>query len=126
MREKMSTIQAELLEKHRQNGVVEVRKLPVGTRVALDTPDEHYELEVGTPEFGVVLVASDGRFENRDKVVVTGSIDPETNIFVPEIIGEGMRIVLRRQNKPVVRTGPVVAACIRGKGDSYEYRLWED
>lgn len=114
----------ELLQYHRENGLIEVRKLPAGTRIAVDTISEYYEFEVGTPKFGVVLIASDKRFHGRDKAVVTGSMDPGTNIFLPRIIGEGLKIVLRRQNKPVVRTDPVLAACIRGKGDSYVYNVW--
>lgn len=114
----------ELLRYHRENGVIEVRKLPAGTRIAVDTVSEHYELEVGTPRFGVVLIASDRRFHGRDKAVVTGSTDLDTGIFLPRIIGEGLKIVLRRQDLPVIRTDPVLAACIRGRDDSYVFNIW--
>jgi len=114
----------ELLNWHKENGVIEVRKLPVGTRIALDTISEHYELEVGTPQNGVVLLASDRRFDGREKAVVMGSIDIDAGIFLPLIIGEGLKVVLRRQGAPVVRTNPVLAACVRGKGDSYVYSVW--
>ena len=126
MREMLTLKQSELIEYHERNGVIDVRKLPVGTRVELHTPDEHYELEVGTPKFGVVLVASDGRFNHRDKVVVPGSIDPDTFIFLPNIIGEGLKVMLRPQNQPIVRTGPVISARILGKHDSYVYEMWRD
>jgi hypothetical protein len=115
----------ELLRYHRENGVIEVRKLPAGTRIAVDTVSEHYELEVGTPEYGVVLIASDRRFHGRDKAIVTGSTDLDTGIFLPKIIGEGLKIVLRRQDQPVIRTDPVLAAVVRGKGDSYVYSVWD-
>lgn len=126
MKEKLAKKQAELLEYHKENGVIEVRKLPNGTRVELHTPDEHYELEVGTAEFGVVLAASDGRFSHRDKVVVAGSIDPDTSIYIPRIIGQGLKVLLRPQNAHIVRTGPVISARILGKKDSYAYEMWRD
>lgn len=122
----LSRKQSELVEFHRRNGVIEVHKLEPGIRVELHTPDEHYELEIGAPEFGVVLAASDGRFNHRDKVVVPGSIDPSTGIFLPRIIGEGLKVMLRPQNKPIVRTGPVIAARILGKRDRYIYEMWRD
>ena len=113
-----------LLNWHRENGVIEVRKLSVGTRIALDTISEHYEIEVGTPKNGVVLLASDRRFDGREKAILTGSIDTDTGIFLPRIIGEGLKVVFRRPEATVVRTDPVLAACIRGKGDSYTYLMW--
>jgi len=126
MRKQLKQQQSELMEAHLSNGVVEVQKLSMGTRITVTTPDEHYEFEVGTPQFGVVLVGSDGRFDSRDKVVLTGSIDPDTQIFLPGIIGQGLKIVLRRQNKPTVRTGPVLAVRVLGRNDSYAFKLWKD
>jgi hypothetical protein len=126
MRKEVKRRQEELLSYHRAQGVIDVRKLTAGTRIVIETPTENYELEVGTPERGVVLIASDKRFTKRDKAVVSGSYDPNTRIFLPKIIGYGLKIVLRRPYKLAIRTGPVVAAKVIGKGDSYEYRLWED
>lgn len=116
----------DLLGFHRENGVIEVRKLPAGTRITLETASEVYELEVGTPRLGVVLIASERRFRNRDKAVVTGSRDVDTGLFLPKIIGQGLKIVLKRPYARVVRTDPVRAATIRGKNDSYVYEMWED
>jgi len=126
MRKEVERQREKLLAYHRAQGVIDVRKLLAGTRIAIKTPTENYELEVGTPERGVVLIASDKRFTKRDKVVVSGSYDPDTHIFLPRIIGYKLKIVLRRPYKLVVRTGPVVTAKVIGRGDSYEYRLWED
>jgi hypothetical protein len=114
----------DLLGFHRENGIIEVRKLPAGTRIALETRSEVYELEVGTPNLGVVLIASDRRFMGRDKAVVTGSIDVDTGLFLPRIIGQGLKVVLKRPYAPVIRTDPVQAATIRGKDDSYVYEMW--
>jgi hypothetical protein len=125
MRRRITEKTLELLNWHRENGVIEVRKLPAGTRIALDTISEHYELEVGTPKKGVVLLASDRRFDGREKAIVTGSTDLDTGIFLPRIIGEGLTTVLRRPGKTVVRTDPVLAAVVRGKGDSYVYNVWD-
>ena len=122
MNDPLKQRQQELLAYHHTNGFINVRKLSNGTRVLIKTSDEVYELEVGTAKFGVVLVASEERFEQRDKVVVTGSLDPETFVFVPEIIGEGLKIVLRSRQGRVIRTGPVVYAKVIGK--TYEYALW--
>ncbi len=119
-------LKRDLLGVHSENGCVEVRKLPAGTRIALETTSEVYELEVGTPKLGVVLIASERGFRNRDKAVVTGSIDTDTGLFLPKIIGQGLRVVLKRPYARVVRTAPVLFATIRGKDDSYIYEMWED
>lgn len=113
---------ADLLGYHTANGFINVRKMRAGERVLIKTPEEVYEFEVGTPELGVVLLASDIRFENRDKAVLTGSLDPETNIFLEEIIGEGLKIALRLGNR-IMYISPVVYAKV--SGDNYEYVLWE-
>jgi len=126
MKEKLAKKQSELIEYHTANGVIDVRKMVNGTRIELCTPDEHYELEVGTAKHGVVLVASDRRFRRRDKVVVTGSVDPVTQIFLPQMIGEGLRVLLRPEHSPIVRTGPVISARILGRKDTYSYDMWRD
>jgi hypothetical protein len=122
--QKIKEKRLDLLRFHRENGTVEVRKLPAGTRITLETATEVYELEVGTPKLGVVLIASDRRFPGRDKAVVSGSFDSNAAIFLPEIIGQGLSTVLKRPYARVVRTGPVLAATIRGKDDSYTYEMW--
>lgn len=122
----ITKLRRDLLGFHRENGVVEVRKLSAGTRITLETVSEVYELEVGTPKLGVVLIASELGFRNRDKAVVTGSIDTDTGLFLPEIIGQGLRVVLKRPYARVVRTDPVLFAVIRGKDDSYVYEMWKD
>ncbi len=114
---------ADLVAYHIANGFINIRKMPAGQRVLIKTRDEVYEFEVGTPELGVVLLASDIRFENRDKAVLTGSLDPETSIFLKDIIGEGLKVVLRLGNRAIY-TGPVVYAKVIGS--DYEYILWED
>lgn len=114
--------QKQLLAYHHVNGFINIRKLIEGTRILIKTPDEIYEFEVGTAKFGVVLVASNNRFEQRDKAVVIGSLDPETSIFVPKIIGEGLKIILRPREGKIVRTGPVTYAKV--VGENYEYELW--
>ncbi len=124
--QRLAKLKKDLLGFHRENGVVEVRKLPAGTRIALETASEVYELEVGTPKLGVVLIASERGFRNRDKAVVTGSIDADTGLFLPKIIGQGLRVVLKRPYARVVRTDPVLFATIRGKNDSYVYEIWEN
>lgn len=122
--QKISKLRSNLLGFHRENGVIEVRKLPAGTRIALETLSEVYEFEVGTPKLGVILIASEREFLLRDKAVVTGSIDVDTGLFLPRIIGQGLRVVLKRPYASAIRTGPVLAATIRGKNDSYVYEMW--
>lgn len=114
----------ELLAFHYANGFINVWQLAAKTRVVLKSPDEVYELEVGTPEFGVVLVASNIHFERREKVIVTGSLEPVTRIFMPEIIGQDLRVVFRPRTGSVVRTRPIVYARI--KGETYDYELWRN
>ncbi len=116
--------QKELLSYHRANGCINIRKLANRSRILIKTSDEVYEFEVGTAEKGVVLVASNVRFLHRDKAVVTGSIDPEINIFVPVIIGEGLKIILRPRRGRVIRTGPVNYAKVTGV--NYEFEMWGD
>jgi hypothetical protein len=118
--------QAELLAYHEANGYLNVRRLPRRTRLVIETSDEIYELEVGTPDKGVVLVASDGFFRRRRKVVVLGSIDPKTGIFLPEIVGYGLKMMLRRPYKGITRTSPILTAKVIGPRDSYEYKMWDD
>jgi hypothetical protein len=126
MRNELMRRQAGLLTHHRENGCLDVRRLPRQTRLVIETSDEIYELEVGTPDKGVVLIASDGLFRLRKKAMVLGSIDPETGIFLPEIIGYGLKMMLRRPYKGVIKTGPIIAAKVIGPKDSYEYRMWEE
>ncbi len=113
----------ELFKYHTANEFINVRKLAKGTRILIKTLNEVYEFEVATPSTGVVLMASDQRFEHRDKAVLAGSLDPKTNIFLREIIGEGLRILLRLPRGRVTRTQPVLYANV--KGSNYEYVLWE-
>jgi hypothetical protein len=113
----------ELLEYHTANGFINVRKLLEGVKILIKTLDEVYEFEVATPAFGVVLMASDRRFERRDKATLSGSLDIETNIFLREIIGEGLKILLRLPQGRIIHTNPVVSAKV--KGINYEYVLWE-
>lgn len=122
MNDPLKRKQQELIAFHCANGHIDVRELLEGTRIVITTVDEVYELEVGTAKFAVVLMASNGRFEQRTKAVVTGSLDPKTNIFVPAIIGEGLKIVLRPQKGKIIHTQPVLAVKI--VGENYEYVLW--
>lgn len=110
----------------KKDGFIDVRKLLARTRIVIKTSDEIYELEVGTPKFSVVLIGSNIRFESRIKAVVTGSIDPDTNHFTPKIIGRGLKIVLRCQRGPIIRTTPVLTARIIGPDNSFEYEMWEE
>jgi hypothetical protein len=114
----------ELLSYHRANGCINIRKLANKSRILIKTSDEVYEFEVGTAKRGVVLIASNVRFQHRDKVVVTGSIDPETNIFMSVIIGEGLKIILRSRRGHIIRTEPVNYAKVTGV--NYEFELWGD
>lgn len=122
---KITQKQAELLARHHENGCINVRRLAQRTRIVIETSDEVFELEVGTPERGVVLIAGNRRYFWRAKAVVLGSLDPQTGIFLPEIIGYGLKLMLRRRYKGMIKTAPVIAARILGPGDSYEYRLWD-
>lgn len=112
----------ELFAYHYANGFINIKRLLNGVRIVVKTLDEVYELEVGTAERAVVLLASNIRFECRDKAVVLGSLDPETHIFLPQIIGQGLRIVLRPRKGKVISTGPVISARI--VGSTYTYELW--
>lgn len=116
--------QKELLDYHTKNGFIDVRKLENGTLIWIKTEDEVYEFEVGTSRLGVVLFASNRRFEQRDKAILTGSLDPITKVFVPRIIGEGLKIVLRTRKGDIIHTLPVIVAKITGR--NYEYELWRD
>lgn len=122
MNDPLKREQRRLIEYHKSNGFIDIRKLSNGTRIVIKTIDEVYELEVGTAKHGVVLVGSERRFLQRDKAVVTGGLDPETRIFVPRIIGEGLKLTMRLRDGEIVQTSPVVYARI--VGDSYEYELW--
>jgi len=113
-----------ILAKCKTDGFIDVRKLLARTRIVIKTDDEIYELEVGTPKFSVVLVGSNVRFESRIKAVVTGSIDPDTNLFFSKIIGRGLKIVLRCQRGSIIRTTPVLKARIIGPDNSFEYEMW--
>jgi hypothetical protein len=118
-------VRDKLIAEHRKNGCVEISKLPIGTRIILKTCEEVYELEVGTPERSVVLVASNKKYRHREKVVVTGSSDPVTKVFLPGVIGEGLEATFRHQRPSAIyKTKPVIHARILGRDDSFEYALW--
>ena len=124
MSKQLETKRTELLETHLAGGVVEVRRLARGTCLLIETPDENYELVVGTPSKGVVLIASDGRFKHRDKGVLIGSMDPDTCVFLPEIIGLGLKMVFGGERIDYVKTGPVLRCVVKGK--NFEYGMWDD
>lgn len=113
-----------LLAYHVTNGCINIQKLANRTRIVLKTIDEVYELEIGTASRSVVLMASNVRFEDRDKYVVAGSNDRKSGIFLHGIIGEGLCAVLRPRRGPAVRTHPVLSARITG--ENYNYELWND
>ena len=120
-----NAMQADLMELHSENGVINVWKLERNTRVTLTTRDEHYELIVGTPSRGVVLIASDVRFERQDKAVIAGSRDPQTRIFLPKVIGQGLCVLMRLRNGRTILTKPVLAASVLGSHNSYRFTLWD-
>lgn len=124
MRDPLKQKRDELLAFHRANGFVDVRQLAEKTLIVVKSLEEVYELEVGTPKFGVVLIASNGRFERREKVIVMGCMEPVTRIFIPETICQDMRMVLRPRKGSVIRTQPIVYARIKGK--TYDYELWRE
>ena len=119
----VSVKQRSLLTRHTEQGVVKVRDLSQGVCLLITTPDENYELVIGTPSRGVVLIASDGRFTHRDKGVLTGGFDPESGIFLPEIIGLGLKMVLSGERIGTIRTGPVLDCIVVGK--DFRYSMWE-
>lgn len=114
------------MQVHTELGFIDIRKLVRGTLVLLKTVDEVYEIEVGTPKRSVVLVASDGRFFSREKRVVSGSVCPDTGVFLPYIIGKGLCVRLQKPYHELVLTGPVVAAKVTGPDKTYTYELWNN
>jgi len=124
MKPELTAIQQRLLAEHQEEGCINVRALDPGVRISFDTENEQFELEVGTPKLGVVLLASDKRFFQREKAVVRGSIDLQERVLLPSIIGHGTCVVFHVQDVGVVRTRPILGATVRGKGDSYEYQMW--
>jgi hypothetical protein len=116
--------QEKLFNYHVCNGLIDVYKLEAGTYVEFSTKNENFELEVATPSLGICLISSDRRFVGRDKVKVLGSIDPLTKIYLPKIIGENLKLKLRRDNQPTIVTRPIVSARIIGKNMDWDYKLW--
>jgi hypothetical protein len=116
---------AELHAYHRENECINIKKLKVRTRVLLRTDTVTYELEVGTPERAVVLVASDGDVWNsRRKMSLLGSIDTDTGVLLDDIICQDLKLSLQPRRGRVVRIGPIRSARIMGEG--YAYELWND
>jgi len=114
---------AELHAYHRNNQCINVRKLKAGTRILLRTDTVTYELEVGTPERAVVLVASDGDVWNsRRKMSLLGSIDTESGVLLDDIICQDLKLSLKPRRGRLVRIGPVRSAKITG--EDYVYELW--
>ena len=118
--------QRNLLAEHESQGVIDVRRLPVGTLVAIDTATENFELLVCNPDRGVVLVASNRLFPKREKAVVVGSLHPETRLQLPRIIGKDLRIILKINRNGKMATPPVLAARVTGRNASFEYDMWSD
>ncbi len=90
---------------------LDIRELERGTHILVETPGEVYELTVGTPERCVVLMASDRRFERRDKYVLLGSVCHDTGDLFPHSIVEGLCLRFRPRRRlgfgtQIVVTGP--------------------
>jgi hypothetical protein len=114
---------AELHAYHRENQCINIRKLKVRTRVLLRTDSVTYELEVGTPERAVVLLASDSDVWNsRRKMSLLGSIDPTSGVLLDDIICQDLKLSLKPQRGRLVRIGPIRSAKITG--EDYVYELW--
>ena len=115
---------AELHTYHRNNQCINVKKLKARTRVLLRTDTVTYELEVGTPERAVVLVASDGDVWNsRRKMSLLGSIDTDTGVLLDDIICQDLKLSLKPRRGRLVRIGPIRSAKITG--EDYVYELWQ-
>ena len=109
---------------HRENHCINVRQLQVRTRILLRTAYAVYELEVGTPERAVVLMASDKDIWNhRRKMVVLGSIDTESGLLLDDIICQDLKLSLKPQHSRPIRIGPIISAKITG--ENYVYELWQ-
>lgn len=114
---------AELHSYHRENHCINVRQLQVRTRILLRTDGATYELEVGSPEKAVALVASDDAlWNNRRKMVVMGSIDTASGVLLDDIICRDLVLSLKPRRGRVIRIGPIRSAKITGK--DYVYELW--
>ncbi len=91
--------------------ILDIRELERGTHILVETTGEVYELTVGTPERSVILVASDRRFERRDKFVLLGSFHYKTGHFLPHCIAADRCIRLKPTRggggcASIVTTGP--------------------
>lgn len=107
--------------------ILNIRDLKRGTRILVETPGEVYELTVGTPLRCVVLMASDKRFERRDKYVLLGSVCLDTGDLFPRSIVEGLCIRLRPRKRPggytsIIVTGP--ANRVTATVDDIVSELW--
>ncbi len=108
--------------------ILDIRELKRGTHILVETPGEVYELTVGTPARCVVLMASDRRFERRDKFVLLASADcdTDTGIFYPHCIYGGLGMRLKPRKRPgfadIVTTGPANRVTITVDGVTTE--LW--
>ena len=104
---------------------IDVWNLPKNTRIALTTAEEHYELHVTNPARGVILVASNKRFQERDKAIFLGCRAPDTEILIQRVVLYKFHAMFRLNNGRVVSTQRVLSARVTGPNNSNTYTLWD-
>lgn len=115
---------AKLHAYHLENTCINIKKLQAGTLVLLRTDRITYELEIGSPKRGVVLLASDGGgWGHRLKMSLLGSIDTNTGLLLDDLICQDLELSLKPRRGRMIRIGPIRSAKITG--ENYVYELWQ-
>lgn len=126
-RERVRELKEKVLsESEACGGVIDVYKMEAGLYIELACDKDCYELQVGTPEFGAVIIAHPAHFPHRDKCAVKGSyvtVEGE-KIYIPKLIVKDAEILLHKTHSFRHVTPPVRRAVIRGRNDQFSYSLW--
>ena len=111
---------------------IHLEKLKKGNRVLLETKECVFDLEILSPENGVVLITGGRRFTKPTIVTIVGAfgrrkIEDEDKLLAERQIERNIGIELQYNNKNEITCDFVTSPIVSGKiyGDNWSFEMWE-
>lgn len=118
---------AALANKAKKEGFINVKEIPVGIKILLETKHNVYTLEKIKEPNHFMVEGSNERFKEPQEIIIKGATWGTSAILVDRI-GYDLYIEIYRfnydgDNTPILHTSAVKSAKIIGK--NFEYEMWE-